>query len=343
MSLPALLLLLTTAAAEPAATEPAEACAAAQPLYERAFEALSRGQEEQALEGFEQVLARCPTHPYAGELARLVRTRLAPTQTTEQGDRSRLGRAELVVVQTLHGGLQGVLWCGVLECEARPLVALSLLGAGTGAAGAWYFTRGGVTAGQALAINSGTAWGLWYGFVWNQLQQPTTQKGTAMVAGSGLALTGLSIAGAIYGRPTAGQVSMGNSGGLWAGALAGMVMSILDVESDQSFYTTQLLATSGGIALLYLASDRYPVSRGRMLLIDSGGIIGGLVGAAAVVLLLDPQDSDAVLVGSTAGVVTGLATAAWLTRRFDAPEAPAVTLLPAALGGGPGVVLAGRF
>jgi hypothetical protein len=99
-----------------------------------------------------------------------------------------------------------------------------------------------------------------------------------------------------------------------------------------------------GLISFALLSQSMPVSRGRVLLIDAGGILGGLLGAAAVALATD--DGDPILVGAGVGVLGGLGLATWLTSDFDAPArtGPQVTLAPTLMGReGAGLVLGGRF
>ncbi|NOJ94445.1 hypothetical protein HMI51_16095 [Corallococcus coralloides] len=83
-----------------------------------------------------------------------------------------------------------------------------------------------------------------------------------------------------------------------------------------------------------------------MLLIDAGGILGGLMGLSALFLVLDDDHGDALLVGTAVGVLAGLGTATFLTRDFDAPDnTPAVSVVPAAMGrhGGMGLAVLGQF
>ena len=67
-----------TVTAPPLMSTP-DACApGSEADYSAGFDALVSGNDAKALKLFERVLAACPQHPYATELARLSRTRLAP-------------------------------------------------------------------------------------------------------------------------------------------------------------------------------------------------------------------------------------------------------------------------
>ncbi|RKG73382.1 hypothetical protein [Corallococcus terminator] len=348
--------VLRTMPSPPLVEGPPEACAA-ESDYLAGFDALVRGEDAQAVESLERVQEACPQHPYAPELARLARARLTPggrlAQETlarpvvsEEGT-SRGARASLTIVQTLHGITQGILLCEIAGCDdSRAFVAVSLLGGGAGAAAALLLTQGGLTPGQAAAINSGTVWGFGYGLASISSFDLDGDNALASVMVGAAGFTGLGVLIAEFGNPTAGQVSLTNSGGLWAGVIAGLLMATQDTNETRTFFAIEQVVVGGGLISMALLSRNLDVSRGRMLLIDSGGILGGLTGLSALFLLLgDDANSEVYLVGTATGVVAGLAATAFLTRNFDAPDAPAVTIVPAAMGrhGGMGLAMLGQF
>ncbi|MGE6756903.1 hypothetical protein ACQKGO_02730 [Corallococcus interemptor] len=338
-----------------------EACAA-ESDYAAGFDALVRGQDAQALELLERVMLVCPGHPYAPELARLARTRLEPgarlaqdtltrpvvaeSEASSKEAPSKGARASLTVVQTLHGITQGILLCEIANCQdTRAYVAVSLLGGGAGAALSLLATRSGLTPGQAAAINSGTVWGFGYGLSSIGSFDLDGDSSTGAVMAGALGFTGLGILVAELARPTAGQVSLTNSGGLWAGVVAGLLMATQSGET-QDFFIIEQGVVSASLITFALVSRHLEISRGRVLLIDAGGILGGLVGLSALFLALNDDHGDALLVGTAVGVVAGLGTATLLTRDFDAPEdVPAVSIFPAAMGrhGGMGLAVLGQF
>jgi hypothetical protein len=358
------ILLATAAAAQPASQADAplttpplpsssEACTTSEADYIRGFDALVEGEERAALEAFEHVLAACPTHPYAGELARLARTRLGPGARLAEaalllGPEKPTGfaRGSLVVWQTLHGATQGILLCDIINCEGRGYLAASLVGAGVGAAAAWYATQEtGVTAGQAAAINSGTTWGAWYGLAAAEVFNLNGEDTLPTLMGSMLSLTGVGIAVAMLSNPTAGQVSLANSGGLWSGVVTALILVAIGDGDARAFFAVESVVTGLGITSFALLSKSFPVSRGRMLLIDSGGILGGLLGAATVALL-GADDKEPIAISAAVGALAGLALTTYITRDFDGPSTPApeVALGPTILGrGGVGLMLGGRF
>ncbi|RKH42514.1 hypothetical protein D7Y23_31185 [Corallococcus sp. AB050B] len=338
-----------------------EACAADSD-YAAGFDALVHGQDAQALELLERVIQVCPGHPYAPELARLARTRMDPAARLAQDTLARPvvaepgvipkeppsqgARASLTVVQTLHGITQGAMLCSISNCQdGRAFVAVSLLGGGAGAAISMLATRGGLTQGQAAAINSGTLWGFGYGLASGSSFDLDGDSSTGAVMAGALGFTGLGILVAEFARPTAGQVSLTNSGGLWAGVVAGLLMATQSGET-RDFVALEQGVVGAGLVTFALVSRNLDISQGRVLLIDAGGILGGLVGLSALFLVLDSDHGDALLVGTAAGVVAGLGTATLLTRDFDAPDdVPAVSIFPAAMGrhGGMGLAVLGQF
>jgi hypothetical protein len=225
-----------------------------------------------------------------------------------------------------------------------PHLGVSLLGAGTGALGSWLLSRPGLTPGQAQVINAGSFWGTWYGTLGAMLLALPTDRGIGLMMGSSLGMTGVGVLFAHYGRPLSGQVSMANSGGLWAGILTAAFLGALSPNrSSELFLFAELLATGTGLTSLGILSVFHPVSRGRMVLIDMGGLVGGLIGFFTPFVLGTHPQLQPVLLSTGVGMAVGLAGATLLTRGVDAPEAPAVTLAPTALPGGAGLSLAGRF
>ncbi|MFP2899949.1 hypothetical protein, partial [Corallococcus sp. 4LFB] len=299
----------------------------------------------------------------APELARLARTRLdpgarlaqdtlaRPVVSSEEGPSqegpSKGARASLTIVQTMHGITQGILLCAISHCQdTRAYVAVSLLGGGAGAALSLLTTQSGLTQGQAAAINSGTVWGFGYGLASIGSLDLDGDASTGAVMAGALGFTGLGILVAELARPTAGQVSLANSGGLWSGVVAALIMGTQDDNDARAFFGIEQGVVGAGLLTFALVSRSLDISRGRVLLIDAGGLLGGLMGLSALFLAFNDGHGDVLLVGTAVGVVAGLGTATFLTRDFDGPDdAPAVSVIPATLGrhGGLGLAVLGQF
>lgn len=340
--------------APPLMTSP-EACPPeAEARYNEGFDALIRGNDSEASEAFGEVLSVCPQHPYASELGRLTRARLKPGAKLAQAAvyenterRSGGAVASLTVVQTLHGATQGILLCAIADCRDQGYVAASMLGAGAGVTSALLLSQGGITSGQAAVINSGTVWGFWFGIA-SMLAfdlEGDDALGSVVIGGAGFTGVGVLLANLV--QPTAGQVSMANSGGLWAGVVTALFLATSESDDTKSFFAAELAATSAGIIGFAMLSRSLPVSRGRMLLIDAGGIVGGLLGASTMYTFTGGDsgaNGDAILISAGVGALGGLALTAYLTRNFDAPRVPQVMLTPTLMGReGAGMALAGQF
>ncbi|WP_342378519.1 tetratricopeptide repeat protein [Myxococcus stipitatus] len=326
----------------------------AEALYTRGFDAFTRGKDREAARAFDQVLEMCPQHPHATELGRLAKARLvpgaklaraaaAPVNPVNGERRSGGATASLMVVQTLHGATQGILLCAIAECSSQGYATSAMLAAGLGATSSALLAQGGITSGQAAAVNSGTVWGLWFGIssIYGFDMNEERALATAMIGG--LAFTGVGALVASTVQPTSGQVSMVNSGGLWTGIVTALFLSSYnDVDTEKMFIAGMAASSAGILGLSFLAQD-LPVSRGRILLIDAGGVLGGLLGASTM-FMFTQNDEDAILFSAGLGAVGGLALVTYLTRDFDGPALPQAVLTPAIMGrNGAGLAMAGRF
>jgi hypothetical protein len=189
-------------------------------------------------------------------------------------------------------------------------------------------------------------WGFWFGIASIIALDTEGDDSLATVMLSGAGFTGLGLLVALAGEPTAGQVAMANSGGLWTGIVTALFLATLDEGDERSFFGAEMAATGGGLLAFSLLSRVVPVTRGRMLLIDAGGIIGGLAGAALVFSFTgnDLDDGDIIFLGAGMGTLGGLALTTYLTRNFDYRNMPEVTLAPTSTKhGGMGLAMMGRF
>jgi hypothetical protein len=126
--------------------------------------------------------------------------------------------------------------------------------------------------------------------------------------------------GARYGRTTSYHVTGGDVATLWVAggigtAAAGTVLAAADVEEQSAIW----LGLTGGFVGGVLAGDRLLVRRfdhswGQAATVAAGGIGGGLMGAGVAVLVDQDDPSPGLVLGLlTAGAVTGVGVADWLT------------------------------
>lgn len=242
-------------------------------------------------------------------------------QLVRDEEASRLARAELILFQTASGialGLNVVEMLDLQSTRGKAEVVAVALGAAAGAYASYRFTDGGITPGHALAINSGTAWGFVTGV---QLLNLTM---TNDPVASGLVLAAGQLGGAALGHfawkllPTgAGDVSLANSGGIWSA----VIVALLPIDrTDKKDEYAILGAGAAGLVGGALLSRYMPMTRSRVLLLDVGGIAGGLAGLAVVALRNLPEEQDMAIIAG--GVVAGLAASGILTRNWDTADLP---------------------
>lgn len=238
---------------------------------------------------------------------------------------SALARAELAILQTAHGIAAGAEFCTMADCDdVRPFVVSILVGGGAGLGISLAATGGGITAGRTLALNSGTGWGVWHGIAINLIAE--TELDTPFFATMLAAQALGTAAGGLIGyhlRPGAGDVSLANSAGIWSGVLMLLLNAATEFELiDGSRLAAALLAaTDVGLLAGALVARETPMSRGRTLIIDAGGILGMLLGFGIDVLIQGEQFQPGPFFGlGIGGTVAGLATATALTKSWDLTE-----------------------
>ena len=90
--------------------------------------------------------------------------------------------------------------------------------------------------------------------------------------------------------------------------------TVTAIETEPSLTTLTIVGDLGLIAG-GVASEYYPMSRGRTILVDLGGILGFLAGGAVA---LGSSSAKPLLISTALGL--GLAVA--FTSEWDAPEVP---------------------
>jgi hypothetical protein len=326
--------------------------------YHAAHLRLVDGDTEAAKAGFEALAREHPDHAAgraAAEIGRALASgslgwRIAAVDDAFSAETpTALARAELVVGQTLHGIALGGEFCGVVQCDdGRAIVAALVVGAGVGLTGSLLLTGDGVTAGRASALNTGTIWGGWNGLALLGSVAPSDFGQEAFAVMMASQLVGLGAGELAYRlwTPTGGDVAMANSAGAWLGAftLFGLAATSFDADS-RAIFATLLVASDLGLVGGALATSWVRMSRGRVLLIDTGGLLGTLLGFGVTVLAAgDNVEPSAVFPAGIIGGLAGLGLTAYLTRNWDLPDtAPQAHLMLAPTEGGMTVGLGGRF
>jgi hypothetical protein len=330
------------ARAQPSATAPA-AVDRAWALYDHAFERLAAGDRDAAAAELAELVRRFPDHPAAARARELALAGDAVGAARTHGEQpTRLARAELGFWMTIHGVLAGLEVRELADLEgSRPTAAALMIGGAVGLGASLYASRGGITPGTALLLDSAITWGAWNSLaVVNDF--PEDQTGAAVSLGAQAVGLGAGLVLSQSWHPRAGDVALANTTGFWVSILTLLGHGVVDTEPE---VRTIVLAGDAGLVAGALLSQAYPMSRGRTLLIDTGGVLGFLTGAL-VSALADTDSAPATLTPMLLGTAGGLAAATQLTADWDAPELPGgahIGLGPVGDSGGFGAFAAGRW
>ncbi|MDX2087063.1 MAG: hypothetical protein SFX73_04390 [Kofleriaceae bacterium] len=310
--------------------------------YHHAFALLAQGDRDGARAEVAVLQQMHPDHPATRQAENALASN-APGTAARPAPRAALveqptngARAELALFQGIHGIHVGIELCLIAQCDdAEPYVLLGLVGGIAGTAAS--LTRDNIRSGTRALVNSGTVWGAFNAgmILINTDPESISTVGLGLLAGQGL---GIGAALALETRrPTAGQVALANSGGQWALALTGLLMATFEPDiADRNIPLVLMAAGDAGIGVgAYLAS-RYPwVSRAQTLVLDAGGIVGGVAGGGLGVMLTGSVEDRTTYAAAAVGIVAGLGAAAYLTRNWRNDDALAMrTALAPVPGGG---------
>jgi len=254
--------------------------------------------------------------------------------------KSALARGELVSFQTFAGIGFGLELCIALECEdGRAVAALLGLSGGAALTASLLTTRNGVTHGQALLVNSATSWGIWNGLALAGIADVDDSTAVGgLMAGGHLIGVGTGIAMAKLLDPNSGDVSLANSTGIWSGVLVFFINAGVDFDTGRTgTFGSVLLASDLGLlgGAILATTDTFRMSRARALVIDSGGIVGGLFGMGFNILIEGEVRDEGRFFGlAILGTLTGLTVTTLLTQGWDAPDVPAQVAFSPVKGGG---------
>jgi hypothetical protein len=332
--------------------------------YHTAEDDLALGRTEDALRALEAIRAENPDHPAAAAALVLIQrteakddppaapAKPAAVVAVEPQDPGRalrdekttgLARAELAAGQTLNGAIIAGAMCDLFGCsDVRAFAGSLMLGAGSGLVLSLVLTSDGLTPGHAASLNHGAAWGLWNGVALSVgVPSSVSQSGIggAILLGS---LAGLGTGEVLYRsfHPSAGDVSIATSAGLWSAVLFNLALGTAQTSIDPRAQVLLTLVVSDAALLggAFLA-DAVPMSRGRALLIDIGGGVGLLMGAGGALLAGGEHTSSDLIFGlGAAGTFAGLGLTWLLTRSWDVNDVPVQVGVAPTRGGGAAVL-----
>jgi hypothetical protein len=225
------------------------------------------------------------------------------------------------------------------DCEGpQPWSALLMLGAGAGFGVSFAASTDGVAPALSRALTDGVLWGAANGFMLMYGTRALDDEyDEAPIVAAHLAagqLLGLGLSGALYAQlvPSTGQVSLTSSGGLWTLAATAQLAAAFDPDfGDEEWGWLLLGAGDLGLIAGGLLAAHVPMSTSRVLMIDAGGLLGGL-GGLGLAMLAQEDPAIGVTFGSGfAGTLLGLGLSYYFTRewdRDDAGEHTRLTLTP---------------
>lgn len=310
-------------------------------LYHLAFQSLAAGRRAEATEQLRQLEASAPDHPLAARAREILARLRSSSPEAWTGDRltvpavrgegrdsgpSAFARAELAVAQTIHGVGLGLELCFLAQCDdSRAVGAAMVAGGGLGLTLSLLLTSDGITPGHAALLNTGTAWGAATGFFTANLISPIDDDDVnarvipaSMMAGQ---LAGLGIGHLIWSatHASSGDVALVSSGGLWTDFLTLMMAFTIgngDVGSAQGMFGALLASSAIGLGGGAFLADLFPMSRGRVLVMDGGGAVGALVGLGAA-LIIGSDESAPYFLLPAIGAASGLVLTTVLTQDWD--------------------------
>jgi hypothetical protein len=311
------------------------------PTEDPAEAALRRVLSSGCRHGLAEVSAQAgnPAVPWAATVARLCAQILAapaapaaPPAAAAPND----GRGLLVVGSTLYG-----IWLGIAADVladingVRSAIVAPLLGMAGGLGVSLLVTADHpVTSSQSWTIVTGFEYGSFNGALWAGGFDLHAKGVVGTALGTGLAGGGVGLYIATTRRPRSGDIEVVRSGLLW-GSVAGLLTVeafFPDAGAEVAWRAGAAAMDVGLVAGLGLAAS-FDLSRNRVLIIDAGTLGGGLTGFGLAWLIAGgPSSHGRALAGaSLAGMFTGMAVAAYLTRHMDLGGDVAAATVPALL------------
>ncbi len=356
-----------------------EEIAAADALYNEAFELYVAGEKVRALARLKEVERRYPGTKAAEESRRLldiaeIKDAETPTSTAEtdgeaetqvlertaeppretnifgvpEPTRNERARYELVIGQAVHGLFLGAELCVVMGCstDSDAFPTSMVAGAAVGLGLMIGLTDTQVDPGLSSSVNSGTLWGGW--------------QALALYGGTGSTLDDRASAALFMGAQIAGtlggfgayraldltedHVAVGNTLGIWSGITGTLIhASLIDSDYDQLFISALIVGDIGLVSGL-LWAPHSGLSRMQTFALDVGAVLGGML-AAGVPLMFGMDDFSErwAYFRMAIGIPTGMSLAYLLTSSWDSEEEPigSLSLYPTESGAGMGWM--GRF
>ncbi len=242
----------------------------------------------------------------------------------------RSGRTELVLGAMAFGGVVGPLLVGAISGSTQftqsgqgvaTLLLSSVAGIGAGFAASFLTTRGGVDVGTSSILIGGGAFGSGMGaaLALGLRANERAIYGITLLGGA----VGISAAtlAAHFGKVSAGDAALVNSGGLWGtGAAALLAQAVLDRPDASASGWFILGGTAVGLGAGILSARFLERSRTEVAIVDLGGLVGtGLGFALGYAVGYNSGEDRGVTQGARfalGGMALGLVSGGFVSRRW---------------------------
>jgi hypothetical protein len=181
-----------------------------------------------------------------------------------------------------------------------------------------------MSAGRAATVDAATVWASINAMSIGLISDWEGDAVTGATIGTGLAALGTGLVLTRNSAPSEGAVTLVDSAGGWGFGFTalGMLTFLNEVPTGKQVGWSLLAGADAGLLIGAALASKYPMSRGRVLVIDAAGLLGGLVGIAVPVF--SNSENRRVWFGAPmAGMAAGLAAGTYLTRNWDVPEGTA--------------------
>jgi len=305
--------------------------------FDAARAALLAGDLVGATRGFDAVAADPAADPALAEAARVLADAsremarrgfaLREPLSGKPGAPGRLdrsGRGELAWFTTFYGiwAADGLGYVSGLE-DGKGYLALTIAGAGAGLATSLAATRtGAMSRGRAATLQAATTWASVNAATLAAIADAEGKASVGATIATGVAALAASASLTRGGAPSEGDVSLVNSGGFWGLTAGALSLTFLDDPSSRQVGWVLLAGADAGLLAGWGLARRHDVSRGRALVVDAGGLLGGLVGVA-IPVFAESGDPRAYGGAALAGIATGLLVGTRLSRDWDREEGAA--------------------
>ena len=175
---------------------------------------------------------------------------------------------------------------------------------------------------EALTYNFFQRVGLANSLIFPLFMEDPSPK-TFAISAAGLSLAGIGAGVALYPslKLSPGQLSMLSSG-LSIGGATGLLLlaaaSASDAPSRQTVASTLFVSVNGGALTAYLLRDKFDIDRSRVLWMDFGSVVGGVLGVG-LGFMIGGEDTNVTLMSlsALAGIYGGFVAAYKLTASHN--------------------------